>query len=505
MNLLMLAVVAIIVLIVVIILFSCYKKCSTDQILVKYGLGGNKVFSGQGSVIIPFFQSYRYMTLTPQNLDIILDENSGVVSNDKIRLVIEADATFAISKNEAERKLASEKLLSLDTEKIKTLAKEILTGQLRSIVSEMTFEALLQDRKLLMRKVAESTEIELTKFGLDLMNFNIKRIIDLDGITDQLGKKASAIASSDAKIAIAEQTKFATVKVAEQEKEQEITIAKTEAEKAESISQSELLQQQAIEIKNSKVVELQAAENRKREVYLADSTKDISLKKIEAEKEVFLKDQEKEQIMLDTKKITAQKQADVRLEVQRAEEIVEAKVKREKEIIYQDAQLTMEKNKAENDLRIVQTKAEAMIKEAEAKAKAITLEAEALAKKEALPILEKAKAEQELLKVYSSDKLVQLKMLEILPELAKYQVEAVKNLKIDSLNVISGGEAGSVGAAGNEIGGTVNNIIKSIPAFKMANDIAKNINMPSLKIVGEEVIEKDENLSKKTKTVKKEN
>ncbi|MGL4948795.1 MAG: hypothetical protein ACRC5M_00290, partial [Anaeroplasmataceae bacterium] len=59
-------------------------------------------------------------------------------------------------------------------------------------------------------------------------------------------------------------------------------------------------------------------------------------------------------------------------------------------------------------------------------------------------------------------------------------VEAVKNLKIDSINVITGGE--SNGAVGNEIGGTVNNIIKSIPAFKMANDIAKQINIPSLNL-----------------------
>lgn len=469
------------------LLLSCYKKCSTDQILVKYGLGGNKVFSGKGTIVIPFFQSYKYMQLTPQNLDIRLNSSSGLVSKDKIKLELEADATFSISKNEDERIVASEKLLSLQPDEIKDLVTEILTGQVRAIVSEMTLTELLEDRAMLKTKVSESAEIELTKFGLDLMNFNIKKIIDLDGIIETLGKKASATAQANAKISIAEQEKESTVKVAEQKKLQEITIAQTEAEKTESVSKSEVLKQQAIEEKESRIAEVTANESKKRELFVVESQKEVDLKKIDAEKEVFIKNQQKEQDVYDAKKVTTQKEAEVLLERKRADEIVKAKVDSEKKIVEQDAILTMEKNKADNDLKIAETKATAIVKEAEAKATAMTLEAEALAKKEALPILEKAKAEKVLMDVYnSSDCLIQLKMIEILPELAKYQVEAVKNLKIDSINVISGGD--SNGAVGNEIGGTVNNIIKSIPAFKMANDISKMVNMPVLNLTGEETI-----------------
>lgn len=463
------------------LLLSCYKKCSTDQILVKYGLGGNKVFSGKGTIVIPFFQSYKYMKLTPQNLDIRLNSSSGLVSKDKIKLELEADATFSISKNEDERVVASEKLLSLEPESIKDLVTEILTGQVRAIVSEMTLTELLEDRAMLKTKVSESAEIELTKFGLDLMNFNIKKIIDLDGIIETLGQKASATAQANAKISIAEQTKESSVKVAEQQKEQEITIAQTNAEKAEAISKSEILKQKALEEKESKVVELNAVESKKRELFVVESEKEVSLRKIEADKEIFIKNQEKEQDSLDAKKVTTQKHAEVMLEQQRAEEIVSAKVESEKKIVEQNAELVMEEKKADNDLKIAEKKAQAKITEAEANAKAIKLEAEALALKEALPILEKAKAEKALMDVYnSSDCLIQLKMIEVLPELAKYQVEAVKNLKIDSINVISGGEGSNAGAVGNEIGSTVNNIIKSIPAFKMANDISKSINMPTL-------------------------
>lgn len=467
------------------LLLSCYKKCSTDQILVKYGMGGNKVFSGKGTVIIPFFQSYKYMQLTPQNLDIRLNSSSGLVSKDKIKLELEADATFSISKNEDERVVASEKLLSLQPDEIKDLVTEILTGQVRAIVYEMTLTELLEDRAMLKTKVSESAEIELTKFGLDLMNFNIKKIVDLDGIIETLGKKASATAQANAKISIAEQTKESSVKVAEQVKEQEMIIAQTEAEKVESISKSEILKQQALEEKESKIVEVNTSENRKRELFVVESNKEIKLKQVESEKEISVKAEEAQQNILESKKITITKQAEVMLETRRGDEIVSAKVESEKKLVEQSAELQMEEKKAENDLKIAEKKAQAKITEAKANAEALKLEAEALALKESLPILKKAEAEKVLMDVYqSSDNLVQLKMIEKLPELAKYQAEIFKNLKIDSIHVIGGGD--SNGAVGNEIGGTVNNIIKSIPAFKMANDIAKNINMPTLNLLGDD-------------------
>ncbi|MGL6185510.1 MAG: flotillin family protein [Clostridium chrysemydis] len=473
-------------------ILSCYKKCSTDQILVKYGLGGNKVFSGKGTIIIPFFQSYKYMQLTPQNLDIRLNSSSGLVSKDKIKLELEADATFSISKNEDERIVASEKLLSLKPDEIKDLVTEILTGQVRAIVSEMTLTELLEDRAMLKTKVSESAEIELTKFGLDLMNFNIKKIIDLDGIIETLGKKASATAQANAKISIAEQEKESTVKVAEQKKLQEITIAQTEAEKTESVSKSEVLKQQAIEEKESRIAEVNAIESKKRELFIVESQKEVDLKKIDADKEVFIKDQQKEQEIYDAKKITTKKEAEVLLERRRADEIVTAKVESEKRIVEQDATLIMEKNKADNDLKIAETKAQAKITEAKANAEAIKLEAEALAIKEALPILEKAKAEKEWISVYgSADNLIRLKMVEQLPELTKYQAEIFKNFKIDSIHVISGGNGDTAGAVGGEIGGTVSNILKSLPLIKATNDLASSLNFPKLDINGNSTINGD--------------
>ena len=107
--------------------------------------------------------------------------------------------------------------------------------------------------------------------------------------------------------------------------------------------------------------------------------------------------------------------------------------------------------------------------------------AEAKAIELARPIEEKAKAEQKLLDVYGQNGMATLKLLEILPELAEAQALALSNIKIDSLHIIGGENGGN--NAGNQIGGLATDIIKSIPAIQMANDIAKGLNIPHLNIV----------------------
>ena len=110
----------------------------------------------------------------------------------------------------------------------------------------------------------------------------------------------------------------------------------------------------------------------------------------------------------------------------------------------------------------------------------------------ALPIEKKAEAEKKLLEVYGQSGIMGLKLIEILPELARAQADAVANIDINSLNIISGdgGSGDGNSGAGNQIAGIVTDITRAIPAFKMANDIAKSINMPELSITGDTKTEK---------------
>lgn len=466
-----------------------YRKCPNDVILVKYGLGGNKIITSNGTFILPIVQGCKKLNLKPMNIDIDLKEDSNVVSNDKIRVVVEADATFAISSSPEERIIASHRLLSFNDNEICTLAKEILTGQTRTIISEMEFEDLLQDRVLLMTKVSENAEKELSKLGLDLINYNIKMIKDMDGITEMLGKKASALATSDAQIAVAEQQRKSDVGVAEantqrdiavteQDKVRQIQVSKTKAVITEETIKAELIQTNATQNKLAEEKRMESESQKAQNLYRIESEKSINLKELDKEKEIKLQEENLKQEIADKSKETVKKQAEVALETQRAKEIVETKVYNEKLEIGKITELKLKKLEADNQLEIAKIKADAILIEARAEADAI---------KVALPIEKKAEAEKKLLEVYGQSGIMGLKLIEILPELARAQADAVANIDINSLNIISGdgGSTDGNSGAGNQIAGIVTDITRAIPAFKMANDIAKSINMPELSITGD--------------------
>ncbi|WP_330112604.1 SPFH domain-containing protein (plasmid) [Cetobacterium somerae] len=455
------------------LVLSTYKKCPSDSLLVRYGIGGTKVLEGKGLFVIPFLQSHKLMSLNPHNLDIALDEDSGVATKDKIRIEVEADATFAVSKEEKERKVATERLLNFKQENTVALVKEILTGQLRSIVSEMNFEDLLENRKKLMEKVSESTEIELSKFGLDLMNFNIKMIKDLDGIVEQLGKKASAAARSGSEISIAEQEKNSATAIANSTKEKEVSIAKTNSEKTKQVVEYKIDESAAEQKEIAEIAELEYNTSLKKSNIKIETEKKIELNNINSKKEIELSDEKSKQEITDEKIVTIKKEYSLSLEEKRIEEITSITIENE-----------ANKLTAENELEIAKVTADKTLIIAEANAKAIKLEAEANASAETLPFSKRVDIEKRLVEIYGVDGALKIKLMETLPKLTEHYVDAMNNITIDSINVITNGNEDNRGAIGGEIGSTVNNLVSSIPMIKMANDLARGLNFPEINLTG---------------------
>lgn len=443
---------------------SMYKKCPNNRVLVKYGLGGNKVLT-KGSIVFPIVQSHSYLSLIPMNVDIFLGiKDKNVVSADKIRVGVEADATFVISQDENERIIASERLLGLSREAICNLALEILTGQTRTIISQMTYLDLLQNRKELMKKVEESAETELSKIGLDLTNFNIKTLKDYDEIADTLGRKASAEVTSKADIDTAEQEKISKVGVAKLNAEKEISVA--EAVKLQETKTCDIDAETAESTNKAKIRTTTSNEERlQEEIKIKNKTSEIeNTAEIEKDRVVAIEDQKAKQTIFTEQAKTAKLEAGAELEMKRVSEVVDEKIIAEKKGVI-----------ANNEKDIAVIRADAIRTETDAEAYRIETLAAAEAKKQSLPLIERAKAEKELKDVYGDD-LLKLKLVEILPEITKASAEAISNIKIDGIYLMGNGEGGEQ----NQISGLVGDVMKTMPAMKMINELSASLNLPSL-------------------------
>ena len=177
----------------VIFFFSCYQKCPSDKILVIYGktaMGQSSRCLHGGAVFIwPVIQAFEYMDLTPIQIDCPLQ---GALDKEGNRVNTPSTFTVGISTDPGVMGNAAERLLGQPLSAIEALASVIIFSQMRLVIGGLDTESINSDRDLLIGKVAQGVEKELAKFGLKLINVNIKDITDDSGYLTALGEWASA-------------------------------------------------------------------------------------------------------------------------------------------------------------------------------------------------------------------------------------------------------------------------------------------------------------------------
>ena len=171
--------------------FSRYQKCPSDKILVVYGKTrrgqSSQCLHGGAAFIWPVIQAYEFLDLTPIPIDIPLE---GALTKQNIRVNTPSTFTVGISTDPSVMSNAAERLLGLRLTQVRDLARDIIFGQMRFVISTMDIEAINGDRNQFIEQIADGVEAELRKVGLRLINVNIKDITDKSGYLDSLGKEA---------------------------------------------------------------------------------------------------------------------------------------------------------------------------------------------------------------------------------------------------------------------------------------------------------------------------
>ena len=170
--------------------FSRYQKCPSDRILVIYGKTGprqsSKCLHGGAAFIWPVIQAYEFLDLTPIPIDISLE---GAPTKQNIRINIPSTFTVGISTDPSVMSNAAERLLGLQLTQVRDLARDMIFGSMRYVISTMDIKAI-NDRDQFIEQIVDSVEGELRRVGLRLININIKDITDESGYLESLGKEA---------------------------------------------------------------------------------------------------------------------------------------------------------------------------------------------------------------------------------------------------------------------------------------------------------------------------
>ena len=429
--------VVLIVVLIVLTLFTRYKICPPDKIMVVQGamIGHNsdgtprgaKCTHGGAQFVWPFFQKYTYMDLTPLSISVDL---KSALSKQNIRIDVPSIFTVGISTEPDIMPNAAERLLGLSLNQVSELAKDIIFGQLRLVIATMNIEEINTDRDKFLDAISRNVEGELKKIGLRLINVNVTDISDESGYIIALGKEAAAKAINDARISVAEEDKKGSIGQANAKMEERIRVAEAEsaAVAGENKAKAEIAQAQAV-LREKEAEALKLAVTAEK-VQAAKALEES----YQAEKDAEISRAAKEQ---------ATREADI---------IVAAEIEKRKMEIEAEAAAEQIRRKARGEADALYAK----------------MDAEARGQKEILA--KQAEGMDELVKAAgTSEEAVQLIIANKIEQLVAEQVKAIENIKIDKVTVWDSG-AGQDGKTATA--GFLSGLLKSLPAlddvYKMA-------------------------------------
>ena len=267
------AILAVVIILTIIGVLSRYRRCKPNQVLVVYGKTGGekksaKLYHGGAAFVLPIIQSYDVLSMEPMQIDCKL---TGALSSQNIRVDVPTTITVAISTNPEIMQNAAERLLGMDTESTENLITDIVYGQMRLIIAEMTIEKLNSDRDEFLDKARKNIDNELNKLGLYI---NISDIRDEAGYIMNLGKEAESRALNEAQANIEEQEKLGAIKIAVQQKEKETAVANTKKEQEIQIACTEKEKETIVaETKKEKEIAL-ALTDKEKQIGVAQADRD---------------------------------------------------------------------------------------------------------------------------------------------------------------------------------------------------------------------------------------
>lgn len=451
-------------------LISRYRMCPPDRILVVYGKLANgqssKCFHGGSTFVMPFFQSYGYLDLTPINIEI---ELKGALSSQNIRIDAPASFTIGISTEPEVMQNAATRLLGRTMDEIQQLASEIIMGQMRVVFASMSIEEINSDREKLISLITKGVEVELHKVGLRMINGNIRDIKDHSGYIDALGKEAAAKAINDAQIKVAQENQRGAIGKAEAEREQAIRVASAQAEARKGENTAQVM----IAKSNADLATEQAEAKRRTEAAQ-------KVAEARALQESYKAQQEAELARAAREKAAQQADQIVKAEVEKERVRIDSEAKAAQAKILQEGQaaafLIQKQAEADAIKRVAEGEADGT--RAKLMAEASGIQAKLTAEAEGTRALLDAKAQgfEKLLKVADdTGGATQLLIAENIVRIAEIQAGAIKGLQFEKVVVMGGGANGH--AAGGP-GQFVQDLYKGVLPL---NELAKSVglNLPS--------------------------
>lgn len=219
-------IIAAIVLIVLILIGISYVKAPPDTAFIITGPFKQRVLIGRAGFRFPGLERVDKIPLSLIQVDI--KTSNAVPTKEFINIFVDGVANIKIDSEPEALSKASQIFLQQNLDGIRSIAKEVLEGNMREIIGQMKLEDLVHNRDLFAEKVKENATQDMARMGLQIINLTIQNFIDDNRVIENLGVDNIAQISKNASIARAQAER--DVAIAQSEANETANKARIDAE-----------------------------------------------------------------------------------------------------------------------------------------------------------------------------------------------------------------------------------------------------------------------------------
>ncbi len=150
---------------------------------------GYRTIKGGRAWRVPLIEKVDRMDLTNMVIDVSV---TNAYSLGGIPLNVQGVANTKVASHEPVLGNAVERLLGKDREEVKRIAKDVLEGTLRGVLSRLTPEEVNEDKIAFAEQLLAEAEHDLNRLGLVLDTMKIQNVADDRGYLNSIGRRQSA-------------------------------------------------------------------------------------------------------------------------------------------------------------------------------------------------------------------------------------------------------------------------------------------------------------------------
>ena len=248
---------------------------------------GYRIVRGGATFYVPAVQRIDKLDLCLTQVDIKTAQP--VPTKEYIAVVVDAVANIKIGSDDLSIATAAEQLLHYDQDRIKMLAKDVLEGNMREIIGQMTIAELVQNRDKFAQESIKAAMSDMSNMGLEIINMTIQSFSDKDGdVIDIMAARNIAEKEQDKRIAEAaaeKESRFAEMQaeaeIARQNRDLEVQKASYKQETEEARAKAEM----AYQIQQQRIQKTYETEHAAAELERLEKATELKRQEVEIERE----------------------------------------------------------------------------------------------------------------------------------------------------------------------------------------------------------------------------